>query len=90
MNNGEKAVVDSFSTENCTKQQYESEQAGLIFICIWQLPGKPTPLNLDITLVYFRAGGKYFYICGGGFLLFLAKPTRSGNTVCGGGQLFFM
>jgi hypothetical protein len=31
MNNGEKTVVNQFFTENCTKQQFHSEIAGLIF-----------------------------------------------------------
>jgi hypothetical protein len=32
MNNGEKTVVKLIFIKNCTKQQYESEPAGLILI----------------------------------------------------------
>jgi hypothetical protein len=34
MNNGEKTVVKLIFIKNCTKQQYESEPAGLILICM--------------------------------------------------------
>jgi excisionase family DNA binding protein len=103
MNNGEKTVVNPFFTENCTKQQYESELAGLILICMaagFSLPesegenmtavGKLTPQKIRQDLSLFQNRGKVFLYIRRRFFCFFAKPTRMGSTVCGDGQLFFI
>jgi hypothetical protein len=47
-------------------------------------------LKIRQNFSLFQGRWKVFIYTRRRFFTFLAKPTRMGNTVCGGGQLFFM
>jgi hypothetical protein len=88
MNNEEKTVAKSSFTENCTKQQYESEHAGLIFNVYDSYRGSFMPLkNILFHNLFLNNRRVILFIRR---LYFFVKPTRTGNTVHGKGQLFFI